>query len=135
MNEEIKQVIFDMTPWKSLEPDGYHVGFFQQSWNVVGNNVCSFVQDLWDNPCKIQEINQTDICFIPKVKSPDKVIQFRMKVCMDKVASPNLFGFIPNRNIHENIVVAQEIMYNMDKLKIRRVSLPSKLIWQNPMIR
>lgn len=54
---------------------------------------------------------------------------------MDKVASSNLSGFIPNRNIHENIVVAQEIMYSMDKLKVRRVSLPSKLIWKNPMIR
>lgn len=33
-----------MYPWKSPGPDGYPVGFFHQSWNMVGNHACSFLQ-------------------------------------------------------------------------------------------
>lgn len=36
---------------------------------------------------------------------------------MDKVVFPDQSEFIPNRNIHENIVVAQEILHSMHKLK------------------
>lgn len=36
---------------------------------------------------------------------------------MDKVAFLDQSEFIPNRNIHENIVVAQEILHSMNKLK------------------
>lgn len=36
---------------------------------------------------------------------------------MDKVVSPNQTGCIPNRNIHENIVVAQELLQSMNNLK------------------
>lgn len=50
-------------------------------------------------------------------KALRKVIVNRMKVCMDGVMSPNQTGFIHNRNIHENIVVAQELLHSMNKLK------------------
>lgn len=43
-----------------------------------------------------------------------------MKVCMDKVMSPNQTSFIPNRNVHENIVVSQKIMHSMNKLKSKK---------------
>lgn len=36
---------------------------------------------------------------------------------MDKVVSPNHTSFIPNRNIHENIVEAQKLIHSMNKLK------------------
>lgn len=39
---------------------------------------------------------------------------------MNEVVTPNQFGFIPNRNIHENIVVAQETLHSMHKLKGKR---------------
>lgn len=32
---------------------------------------------------------------------------------MDHIVSPYQFGFIRNRNIHENVVVAQEILNSM----------------------
>ncbi|MCI54590.1 retrotransposon protein putative unclassified, partial [Trifolium medium] len=33
--EEIKQAVFSMSPWKASGPDGFPAGFYQKSWNVV----------------------------------------------------------------------------------------------------
>lgn len=41
----------------------------------------------------------------------------RLKWLMDLIISPNQTGFIPHRNIQDNIVVAQEIMHTMHHLK------------------
>lgn len=41
----------------------------------------------------------------------------RLKKCMNEVVSPSQTRFIHSRNIQENIVVAQEILHSMNKLK------------------
>jgi hypothetical protein len=66
-NDEVRKAIFNMDPWKAPGPDGFPAGFYQKSWSIVGNHVCDFVRLVWSNPSKISEVNQTDICLIPKV--------------------------------------------------------------------
>jgi hypothetical protein len=135
-NEEVKRAMFSMNPWKAPGPDGFPAGFFQKSWEVVGSNVCDFVKEVWRNPSHIATVNQTDICLIPKVQQPEFVNQFRpislcntiykvvskviverLKVCIPLIISPFQTGFVPGRNIHENIVVAQEMIHSMLKMK------------------
>lgn len=41
----------------------------------------------------------------------------RLKKCMNEVVSPSQTRFIHSRNIQENIMVAQEILHSMNKLK------------------
>lgn len=38
--------------------------------------MCDFVKQVWANPSCIAEVNQTDICLIPKVNQPQIVAQF-----------------------------------------------------------
>ena len=38
--EEIKQVVFDMDPFKSPGNDGFHSGFYQKTWETVRGPVC-----------------------------------------------------------------------------------------------
>ncbi|CAI8594284.1 unnamed protein product [Vicia faba] len=38
-DDEMKELSLIMAPWKSPGPDGYPASFFQQSWNMVGNNI------------------------------------------------------------------------------------------------
>jgi hypothetical protein len=121
-----------MNPWKAPSPDRFPTGFFQKSWNIVGQQVCNFVHAVWLNPGKISEVNQTDICLIPKIQHPEYISQFRpislcntiykvvskvmverMKECIPIVISPYHTGFVPGRNIHENIIVAQEMTHSM----------------------
>lgn len=70
---EVKQVIFQMSHWKAPGPNGFPVGFYQKSWNIVYENVCNYITQLWSNPDQIHEINQTEIFIIPKILIPTYV--------------------------------------------------------------
>jgi hypothetical protein len=138
-NDEVRKAIFVMNPWKAPGPDGFPAGFYQKSWSFVGEHVCDFVRLVWSNPSKISEVNQTDICLIPKIQSPEYISQFRpislcntiykvvskvvverLKDCIPIIISPYQTGFVPGRNIHENIIVAQEMTHSMVKMKGRK---------------
>ena len=41
--DEIKTTLFDMASFKALGIDGMHAGFFQSSWEIVGESLCKFV--------------------------------------------------------------------------------------------
>ncbi|XP_058783395.1 uncharacterized protein LOC131658074 [Vicia villosa] len=43
---EIKSVVFSMQPWKAPGPDGFPAGFYQRSWNMVGNSVVALVRQV-----------------------------------------------------------------------------------------
>lgn len=58
-SEEIKHAMFDMSPWKALDPDDFLAGFYQKSWSYVGVNICKHITELWNNPCRIQEVKST----------------------------------------------------------------------------
>jgi hypothetical protein len=125
-----------MNPWKAPGPDGFPAGFYQKSWEVVGSTVCEFVRKIWLTPSDIAEVNQTDICLIPKIHQPEYIKQFRpislcntnykivskvvverLKDCIEKLISPFQTGFVPGRNIHENVIVAKEMIHSMHKMK------------------
>jgi hypothetical protein len=75
--EEVRSAVFNMHPWKAPGPDGFPAGFYQKSWDVVGENVRKFVEKVWSEPSALSEVNHTDICLIPKVSQPDHIRQFR----------------------------------------------------------
>jgi hypothetical protein len=76
-DKEVKNAVFKMSPWKAPGPDGFPAGFYQKSWEIVGDSVCNFVKEMWENPSGIADVNYTDICLIPKVTNPEHVHQFR----------------------------------------------------------
>lgn len=138
-DDEIKNAVFVMKPWKASGPDGYPAGFYQKSWNIVGEQVCDFVKGLWKKPVNIAAVNQTNICLIPKIDNATSMSQFRpislcntsykilskvlvdrLKECIPKLVSPYQTGFVPGRAIHENIIVAKEMMHLMNKKKGRK---------------
>lgn len=102
----------------------------------MGKTVCDFMKKVWANPSCIAKVNPTNICLIPKVHHPHTVALFRpislcntlykvvSKVIMDKLnnfivslVSPYQTGFGSGRSIHENIIIAQEVMNMMQKKK------------------
>lgn len=45
-NSEIKQYLFDMVAWKSPGPNGPPAEFYQNTWNLTSENICSYIHSL-----------------------------------------------------------------------------------------
>lgn len=110
-------------------PDGFPDGFYQGSWHIIGNTICEYARHIWHHPNEIGEVNMTDICLISKVTKPEFINQFRpislcnvvykilikivvnrLKDYLSDLISPFQTSFIPGRSIHDNIVVAREMV-------------------------
>ncbi|CAL5210935.1 unnamed protein product [Lathyrus oleraceus] len=46
-DNEIRHVMFYMTPWKVSGLDGFPTKFYQKSWSVTSRKVCEHVKGLW----------------------------------------------------------------------------------------
>lgn len=116
--------------------------YLEYRWDIL----CGFIKSLWKKEVSITEVIHTKICLIPKITSPQtvnhfrpialcnsiykifsKVIVNRMKQFMDLMITPNQTGFNPKRKIHENIVVAQETLHNMKKVRGKKGYFSIKL--------
>ncbi|PNX89210.1 hypothetical protein L195_g045327, partial [Trifolium pratense] len=143
---ECKNALFAMGPHKAPGEDGYPPIFFQQCWDTVGNSLFQYVNQVWSNPSLISFINNTLLVMIPKIDKPEYVYQFRpialcnvtykiitkvivnrIKPLLDGIISPYQSSFIPGRTIHHNIVVAQEMVHSMAKMKGQKMFMSIKI--------
>ncbi|XP_061354924.1 uncharacterized protein LOC133299477 [Gastrolobium bilobum] len=129
---EVRNVFFSMKPYKAPGVDGLHAVFFQSQWEKVGQSAIQFVREVFQDPAKVELINQTLICLIPKIENPESLGQFRpislcnviYKVVTKVVASrlkkyigelimPNQCSFVQGRQASDNIIISQEIFHSM----------------------
>ena len=66
-----------MHPTKALEPDGMLPIFFKHYWNIIRPEVVNCVLSSLNSGKMSCSLNETYICLIPKVKSPQNIIEFR----------------------------------------------------------
>ena len=103
--------------------------FYQKYWDVVGTNVIDCVLHTLNTGVMPPGLNETFICLIPKVKSPQKITEFcpislcnvsykiiskvianRMKKILADVVNESQSAFVPGRQITDNVLVAFETM-------------------------
>jgi len=125
-----------MKPFKALRPDGLHAGFFQKFWMVVGNSVKFGVKHMFRTKKIPQHLNKTLIVLISKQFGPETINHFqpislcntiykivtkilvqRMKHLMPILVSPSQTAFISSRRGTDNVIMAQELMYTLEKKK------------------
>ncbi|GKA52278.1 RNA-directed DNA polymerase, eukaryota, reverse transcriptase zinc-binding domain protein [Tanacetum coccineum] len=137
INEEVKYAIFDIRENKASGLDGYTSSLFKKSWHIVRKYVCKAVKNFFDSGKLLGEINAIIISIVPKVKNVRIVSDFRpisccnvlykcinnilterMKDGLNSLVNHNQCAFIQGRQIHDNIIIAQELLkcYNRNSV-------------------
>ena len=130
--DEVEATLKSMEPFSAPGPDGMPPTFFQTYWSIVGDDVSSAVLNYLNNCSLPAAINHTFITLIPKVKSPEKISDFRpISLCnviyklVSKVLANRLQGVLPGiisenqsafqagRLITDNILMAYETLHYM----------------------
>lgn len=123
--DEVKLVLFQMGPTKAPGPDGVNALFYKNFWYIVGNDVTNIVLEFLNTSNMLSEINYTHIVLISKVKSQEKMSNFRhislcnviykiiykvlanrLKLILPQLISPIQSAFVPGRLITDNVLVA-----------------------------
>ncbi|XP_019181782.1 PREDICTED: uncharacterized protein LOC109176840 [Ipomoea nil] len=131
---EVKAALTAMFPDKAPGPDGMNPGFYQNYWDVVGEDVSEFIVNCLNTRSFPTNLNDTDIVLIPKKKNLElvsdlrpialsnviyrvmaKMISARMKPLMDEIISDTQSAFIPDRLITDNILVAAEVGHFLNR--------------------
>ena len=75
--EEVWKALKQMHPTKALGSDGMSPIFYQKYWDIVGTEVTIYVLNSFNSCVMPSGWNETYICLIPKVKSPQKFMEYR----------------------------------------------------------
>lgn len=121
---------------KAPGPNGLHAMFFHSQWDIIGNSVCKYIKDCFQDLTRIDAINLTDFVLIPKVDNSDSIRQFRpialcnviyktitkvianrLKPLLNNIVSPTQCSFIPGRHSYDNVIIAQEVIHSMANKK------------------
>ncbi|XP_019166605.1 PREDICTED: uncharacterized protein LOC109162339 [Ipomoea nil] len=130
--EEIKAALFDMAPYKAPGPDGFHVAFYQKTWNHIGKELTEKILEFFKTAKMHTNWNNTLLALISKVKHPELITQFRpiilcnvkykivtkvitnrLKNIMPQVVGNEQSSFVPQRQIVDSIATYQELLHTM----------------------
>lgn len=68
--EEVCAAVHQMSPLKAPGRDGLSVGFFQENWETLGDEVCQLVFQTFTTGFINEDLNFTYIALIPKSTHP-----------------------------------------------------------------
>ena len=113
--------------------------FYQKFWHIVGDDVIVAVLNFLNSGTMLPEINYTHIVLIPKIKSPERISDFRpislcnviykiiskvlpnkLKLILPRLISPSQSAFVPGRLITDNVLVAYETLHAMHSRRLGR---------------
>ena len=127
-----------MKPFKAPGIDGFHAGFFQRLWLLVGDSVKREVKEIFATQKIPAYLNQTLIALIPKQIGPElvshyrpislcttiyktvtKILVHRLKPLLPSLISPMQSAFLAGRRGSNNVIIAQELIHSLKNRKGR----------------
>ncbi|KAK6782011.1 hypothetical protein RDI58_019807 [Solanum bulbocastanum] len=135
--EELRQVVFAMNPNSAPGPDGIGGKFYQVCWNIIKDNLLAAVQSFFCGNSMPKYMSHACRVLIPKIEQPNrfkdlrpislsnfsnkiisKILSLRLADVIPLLISDNQSSFVRERNITENIMLAQEITHGIKKPKL-----------------
>jgi len=120
--------------------------FYQDHWVVIKDLLCVAIKDFFQSGKLLREVNHTLITLIPKVENPETTAQFRpislcntlykiltkilvnrMRPILQRIIHPTQSAFIPSHTIHDNILIAHEIINEFKHFKGKKGYVALKL--------
>ncbi|XP_056688055.1 uncharacterized protein [Spinacia oleracea] len=109
--------------------DGFNSQFFISTWDILKEDIYRAVQEFFATGRMLKQINNTTVTLIPKVQNAtnikdfrpiaccsvvykliSKILTHRMQSVIGEVVNNAQAGFIPGRNIADNILLATELV-------------------------
>ncbi|KAG5524001.1 hypothetical protein RHGRI_030865 [Rhododendron griersonianum] len=133
--EEITAALQAIKGDKAPGPDGFSSSFFQQNWEIVGQDLIVAVQHFFHKGFMLKEWNSTTLTLVPKMPSLSMAKDFRPIACcnvvyivianrmqsvLPLVIGPTQSVFIKGRSIVDNVLLTHELIRNYH----RDVGLP-----------
>lgn len=125
--EDIRNVVFGMSPDSAPGPDGFGGRFYQSMWHIIGPETCAAIRAFFVHGSFPSGLNSSFVTLIPKVQDAVRIEDYRpivlgnflykiiTKILADRLGpilsatlSFHQFGFIPGRRIHDCIALASE---------------------------
>ncbi|KAK2648876.1 hypothetical protein Ddye_016365 [Dipteronia dyeriana] len=79
MTKDNRCAVLDMAPSKAPCPNGLPAFFYQKLWSVVGSQVTMACLEVLNDDQRLDEVNNTLITLISKVKNANRISYFRPK--------------------------------------------------------
>lgn len=133
---EIETALFQMDGHKAPGPDGMPAIFFQQFWNIVGEDIIRMASSFLTSGHLLKELNKSTIVLIPKgeeqisckdfrpislcnvtYKIISKILTNRLQDIMSDIISPFQNAFAKGRAITDNILLAHEVLWYIRRQK------------------
>jgi hypothetical protein len=81
IEEEVRNVVFNMKENTASGPYGFSVTFYNNFWEVIKGDLLAMVNDFYLGNLDIARLNYGAITLVPKVKEDNNVKQYR-PICL-----------------------------------------------------
>ncbi|XP_038988602.1 uncharacterized protein LOC120112787 [Phoenix dactylifera] len=144
--QEVQEAVWALAPDKAPGPDGFPPFFFRQYWGIIRTAVIKAIQCFFSQERMPDDWKATFITLIPKrqeaaepghfrpislcttlYKVVARIMVRRMKPLLPGIISQEQGAFIAGRNISHNVLLAQEMMWDLQQASKRRSLMAIKL--------
>eukprot|EP00253_Pinus_taeda_P007185 PITA_07185 len=128
--EEIKLAAFSMQQDKAPGPDGFTVAFYRNHWDTIKKDFIRMVKNVFQkhkmgvntksshlalipkdlNPLSFDHFHLISLCNV-SYKIDTKILSNRLKKLLPHLISENQGGFVPHRQITDNVILIQEAIH------------------------
>eukprot|EP00253_Pinus_taeda_P033497 PITA_33497 len=140
LEEEIRVAVFSMQSDKAPSPDGFTAAFYRNHWDIIKKDYVRMVKNIFKKNKMGENTKTSHLALIPKDPNPLSFDRFRpislcnvsykivtkilaniLKKLLPSLISENQGGFIPKRQIIDNVILIQEAIHSSINRKERGI--------------